>query len=83
MDIALMLHHGVRKDAPSEVTQSPHMELVASTVMERQKLKVLAEQLKTFGSIPFAYHEVESINQSQQGAIMRISLCERPASGTP
>ena len=31
MNLALMLHHGPRADAPNEVTGLPHLELLAST----------------------------------------------------
>lgn len=79
MDIAIMLHHGVRKDALNEVTSFPHMELIASNTMERQRLQVLVNQLTTFGSIPFAYKEMDSIDMTRQGAILRIALCERSA----
>lgn len=79
MNLALMLHHGARADAPNEVMGLPHLELLGSTASERERLKVLADQLRAFGSIPFSYKEIDSIDHSQQGAIVRIALCERPA----
>jgi hypothetical protein len=77
MNVALMLHHGHRADAPNEVMSLPHLELLASSATERERLKVLADQLAAFGSIPFLYKELESVDHSQQGAIMRIALGER------
>ena len=79
MNLALMLHHGARADAPNEVMSHPHLELLASTASERQRLKVLADQLTAFGSIPFSFKEIESIDHSQHGAMLRVALCERPA----
>jgi len=79
MNLALMLHHGHRAGAPNEVMSFPHLELLASTDSERERLKILADQLAAFGSVPFSIKEVESIDHSQHGAILRIALCERPA----
>ncbi len=79
MNLALMLHHGPRADAPNEVMSLPHLELLASSALERERLKILADQLTAFGSIPFSFKEVESIDHSQHGALLRIALCERPA----
>ena len=79
MNLALMLHHGQRADAPNEVMSLPHLELLASTAAERERLKVLADQLAAFGSVPFLFKEIESIDHLQHGAMLRIALCERPA----
>ena len=79
MNLALMLHHGQRADAPNEAMGLPHLELLATTASERERLKILADQLAAFGSIPFLYKEVESIDHSQHGAMLRIALRERPA----
>jgi hypothetical protein len=77
MNLALMLHHGQRTDAPNEVMGLPHLELLATNATERERLKILADQLTAFGSVPFMYKELESVDHSQQGAMMRIGLCER------
>jgi hypothetical protein len=77
MNIALLLHHGVRDNAFSEVTRSPHIELLASTAAERDRLKVLANELAAFGSIPFHYKELEGTGSDRVGAVMRIPLHER------
>jgi hypothetical protein len=82
MDIALLLHHGLRENAPSEVTGHPHIELWASSPAEQHRLKVLAEQLKAFGTIPFSFKEMESADRSLQGCVIRIALAERPADAT-
>ena len=79
MNIGLMLHHGDRTNAPNEVTRWPHVELVASTSAERDRLKVLAAELAAFGSIPFQYKELEATGSDHVGAVMRIPLHERPA----
>jgi hypothetical protein len=78
MNLALMLHHGPRADSPNEVMSYPHMELLASNPAERERLRILANQLEAFGSVPFSFKEMESIDHSQQGTVMRIALCERP-----
>jgi len=78
MNLALMLRHGPRADAPMEVMSYPHLELLASNASERERLKILASQLEAFGSIPFSFKEMESIDHSQQGTVMRIALGERP-----
>ncbi len=77
MNIALMLHHGIRANAPGETMAHPHMELLASEPHDRERLKVLAEQLKAFGSIPFSYKELEASDPSLRGAVLRIALCQR------
>jgi hypothetical protein len=77
MNLAMMLHHGSRSDSPNEVMGLPHLELLASTASERERLKVLADQLKAFGSIPFSFKEMESIDHSQHGAVLRVALSER------
>lgn len=77
MNIALMLHHGVRDNALSETTSHPHLELMASTPHDRERLKVLAEQLNTFGTIPFSYKEMEATDPALRGAVIRIALCQR------
>jgi hypothetical protein len=79
MNVALMLHHGVRLDGPNEVMSHSHLELLASNAPERERLQVLADQLKAFGSIPFLFKEMESISHSQHGAVLRIALNERSA----
>ena len=79
MNLALMLHHGPRAGAPNEVMSFSHLELLASTASERERLKVLADQLAAFGSIPFSFKEIESIDHSQHGAMLRVALCERAA----
>ena len=81
MNIGLMLHHGVHENAPNEATRYPHIELLASTAAERDRLKVLAGQLAAFGSVPFQYHELEGTASDLAGAVMRISLCQRPEGG--
>jgi hypothetical protein len=80
MRLALILRHGERDDAPTEVMGRPHIELVASSPAERERLRVLADELKTFGTIPYSYKELEGTSSDLAGAVMRIGLCERPAS---
>jgi hypothetical protein len=77
MDIALMLRHGLRDNAPNEAMAHPHLELVASNEKERERLEVLARQLKAFGSVPFQFHPLESADARLTGAVMRIALCQR------
>ena len=81
MDIALVLRHGLRGDAPSEVMGHPHVELVAANEKERERLEVLARQLKEFGSVPFQFHGLESPDSRLTGAILRIALCQRELEG--
>lgn len=79
MELACRLYHGTRADAPSEVTAHPHVEIIASDEKELWKLKVLADQLRAFGTVPFSYKEMESPGGSIHGALIRIALCEREA----
>ncbi len=83
MNIALMLHHGIRPTAANETMSHPHVELLASTAAEARTLKTIADQLAAFASVPFSFHEVESIGATQHGAILRVALCERPTTTTP
>lgn len=83
MRIALLLHHGVRPDAPSEVMGRPHLELLGSTPAESDRLKVLADQLRAFGAIPFSYKELDSADQTLHGCVLRIALCERAEANPP
>ena len=46
MRVALLLRHGEREHAPNEVMKHSHVELLASTPAERDRLRVLAEELK-------------------------------------
>jgi hypothetical protein len=84
MEFACRLYHGKRPDAFSEVTAYPHLELMATTDEERETLKVLADQLRTFGCVPFSYKEMESVTGALHGAQLRVALRERdeaPADG--
>jgi hypothetical protein len=76
MHVALMLHHGVREDGFNEVTSRPHLELLASNPTERDRLKVLADQLAAFRTIPYSYKEIDASDPARQGAMLRIALCE-------
>jgi len=58
MDFACRLYHGKRAAAPSEVTQYPHLEILGSGPDDIETLKVLAEQLRGFGRVPFSYREL-------------------------
>jgi hypothetical protein len=80
MRVALILRHGEREDAPTEVMGRPHIELVGSNAAERDRLKVLADELRAFGSVPFSYKELAGTGSERTGAVMRIGLCERPPS---
>ena len=80
MRVALMLRHGEREDAPNEVTKHPHVELVASTAAERDRLRVLADELRAFGSVPFSFKELEGTSSDLTGAVMRICLGEHAGS---
>ena len=80
MELASRLYHGERADAPSEVLAHPHLEIMATDDKERWKLKVLADHLRDFGSIPFSYKEMQSADGALSGAQLRIALCERPGS---
>jgi hypothetical protein len=77
MHAALLLHHGVHENALNKVTSRPHVELMASNPSERERLKVLAEQLAAFGTIPYAYKDLGATDPARLGAILRIGLCER------
>ena len=77
MDYACRLYHGKRPAALSEVTAYPHLESLATTDDERETLKVLADQLRAFGRIPFSYKEMESVTGALQGAQLRVALHER------
>ena len=77
MEFACRLYHGKHADAPSEVTAYPHLEILATTDEERESLKLLAGQLRTFGSVPFSYKEMESVTGALQGARLRVALRER------
>jgi hypothetical protein len=80
MRVALILRHGERDDAPNEVMGRPHIELVGSNPAERDRLKVLADELRAFGSVPFSYKELAGTGSERTGAVMRIGLYERPPS---
>jgi hypothetical protein len=82
MRVALILRHGEREDAPNEVMGGPHVELVASNSAERDRLKVLADDLRAFGSVPFMFKELSGTGSDLTGAVMRIGLCERPSSSS-
>src|SRR5215207_7126101 len=58
MHVALLFHHGVRENAPSEVMSHPHVELLASNPHEQERLKLLAGQLAEFGTVPYSYKEL-------------------------
>ena len=77
MHAALMLHHGVHEKALNEATSRPHIELLASNPSERERLKVLAEQLAAFGTIPYSYKDLGANDPAHLGATLRIALCER------
>ena len=77
MDFALRLYHGKHPGAPSEATAYPHLELLATTDPERERLKVLADQLRAFGHVPFSYKEMESTTGELRGAMLRVALHER------
>jgi hypothetical protein len=81
MRIDLILHHGERANAPSEATRHPCIELLASTAAERDRLKVLADQLAQFGSVPFQFHELEGTSSDLVGARLWVALCEREREG--
>jgi hypothetical protein len=84
MEFACRLFHGRRGDALSEVTGYPHLEILATEDDERETLKVLADQLRAFGRIPFSYKEMESVSGALHGAQLRVALHEReqtPAGG--
>jgi len=81
MEFACRLYHGKHADAPSEVTAFPHLELLATTDEERESLKLLADQLRTFGSVPFSYNEIESVTGALHGARLRVALRERGEAG--
>jgi hypothetical protein len=81
MEFACRLYHGKHADAPSEVTAYPHLELLATTDEERESLKLLADQLRTFGSVPFSYNEMESVTGALHGARLRVALRERGEPG--
>ena len=85
MELASRLYHGERANAPSEVLAHPHLEILATDDKERWKLKVLADHLRDFGSIPFSYRELESADGGLSGAQLRIALGERhePTSANP
>ena len=80
MRVALILRHSERDDAPNEVMGRPHVELVATNAAERERLRVLGEELKAFGTIPYSYKELAGTSSDLAGAVMRIGLSERPAS---
>ncbi len=81
MRIDLILHHGNRGNAPNEATRHPCVELLASTAAERDRLKVLADHLAEFGSIPFAFHELEGTSSDLVGARLWVALCQRELEG--
>ena len=81
MRIDLQLHHGERANAPNEVTRHPCIELLASTAAERDRLKVLADQLAEFGSIPFQCHVLEGTSTDLVGARLWVALCQRDDGG--
>src|SRR5688500_859370 len=77
MEFACRLHHGKRPHALSEVTAYPHLERLATSDEARETLKVLADQLRAFGGVPFSYKEMESVTGALQGAQLRVALRER------
>ena len=77
MDFACRLYHGRRPDALSEVTQYPHLEILGTGPEEIESLKVLAEQLRKSGRVPFSYKELESTTGALHGAQLRVALHER------
>ena len=77
MDFACRLYHGKHPDAPSEATEYPHLELLATDEHERERLKVLADQLRAFGHVPFSDKEMESTTGELRGAMLRVALHER------
>jgi hypothetical protein len=79
MHAAMLLHHGVHEKPLNEATSRPHVELVASNPSEQERLKVLAEQLAAFGTIPYSYKELPASDPARAGAILRIALHERGA----
>ena len=80
MDFALRLYHGKHADAATEVTEYPHLEIMATEDHERERLKVLADQLRAFGHVPFSYRELESTTGELRGALLRVALHERQES---
>jgi hypothetical protein len=81
MEFACRLYHGKHADAPSEVTAYPHLEILATSDEERESLKLLADQLRTFGSVPFSYKEIESVTGALHGARLRVAIRERDEAG--
>ena len=77
MHVALLFHHGVRENAPNEVMSHPHVELLASNTHEQERLKILADQLAEFGTVPYSYKELLGNDPNAKGATLRIALCER------
>jgi hypothetical protein len=77
MHVALMFHHGLREGAPNEVMSHPHVELLASTPHEQERLKLLAGQLAEFGTVPYSYKERPGSDPNSKSATLRIALCER------
>ena len=80
MEFACRLYHGKRPDAPSEVTRYPHLEVLATREDEIETLKVLANQLRASGTVPFSYKELESTTGALHGAQLRVALHERDES---
>ena len=80
MHVALLLHHGVHKKSLNEVTSRPHIELMASNPSEQERLKVLAERLAAFGTIPYSYQELHASDPAHAGtAVLRVAIHEREA----
>jgi hypothetical protein len=77
MEFAVRLYHGKRPNPLSEVTAYPHLEVLATTDEDRETLKVLADQLRAFGHVPFSYKELESVTGALHGAQLRVALHER------
>jgi hypothetical protein len=77
MELACRLYHAHHPDAPSEVVAYPHLELLSSDDHERWKLKVVADQLRDFGAIPYSYKEVTSADGATTCAVLRVALYER------
>jgi hypothetical protein len=77
MELACRLYHGERRDAPSEVLAYPHLELLSTDEKERWKLKVVADQLREFGCVPYSYKEVQSADGSVTSSRLVVALYER------
>jgi hypothetical protein len=59
------------------VLAHPHLELLSSDEKERWKLKVVADQLREFGCVPYSYKEVQSADGSVTSSRLVVALYER------